>query len=92
MRRWEVTFEPEEEIWENTAPMSAPLVLEAEVPLGGIGGGGGALSKFGRGGGGGGPEEVDGLGAWPDWTSRRASAGSMPSLFQVTPLGQCCFT
>lgn len=68
--------------------MSAPP-FEVEVRLVGIGGGGGALSKFGSGGGGGGPgaEEADCLWLCPDCTSWSASAGSIPSLFQVTPEG-----
>lgn len=69
-------------------------VLAPEVPLVGISGGGGA-SNDGRGGGGGGDGtfEVDGAvealdGDWPDWTSWRASIGSIPFLlFQVTPVG-----
>ena len=73
LRRCEVTLEPEEEICENTAPMSADgaLPLGPEVPFGGMGGGGGALSKLGSGGGGGGPgaDEAEGFGVWPDWTS-----------------------
>lgn len=57
----------------------------------GGGGGGGPLSFGGGGGGGGGgadDERAEDLADdWPDRTSRRASGGSIPALFQVTPVG-----
>ena len=66
-----------------------PLFEVVEAPLGA------ALSNVGRGGGGGGGGAADVEGAvgdcddgWPDWTSWRASSGSIPDLlFQVTPDG-----
>lgn len=90
--RCEVTSEPRE-IWPKTAPMSDVLEVDV-VPLGGIGGGGGP-SKAGSGGGGGGGggagADDDGGGVLLEvslaWTSWRAFCGSIPLLFQVTPLG-----